>query len=230
MLKSVTILLAVLATAFTGCQLKKLCAKKPPAAPIASFRSGGNGAPLRRIAMLPPHCNQQTASSVNGLEMAFQSELSKTSLFEVVPISHSVMEKEFGHPQISSVDIIPGDFLFRLRSEFGVEGVMFIDITHYFPYQPISIGIRVKLVDATTGKIRWAFDHLFDSSNPETSKEAQEFYTKNSHDTGPVLTDGNPILQSPVRFSKYVAYEVFRSLANAPQVPENAKVVVKTAD
>lgn len=230
MVKSYTLLLAVLATAITGCQLKKLCAKKPPAAPIVSFRSGGGGAPLRRIAMLPPYCNQQTASSVNGLEMTFQAELAKTGLFEVVPITHSTMEKHFGHPQISSVDIIPGDFLFRLRTEYGVEGVLFIDITHYFPYQPISMGIRVKLVDATTGKIRWAFDHLFDSSNPATSEDAQKFYLKNSHDTYPVPTEGNPILQSPIRFSKYVAYEVFRSLENAPQGPENAKVVVQTAD
>ena len=201
MLKSHYFLLALLATSLTSCQLKPFRAAKP-VAPIPSFRADGGGSPIRRIAVLPPYCNQQTASSVNDLEMTFQSELSKTSLFELVPISHAAMEMHFGKPQISSVDIIPGDLLFRLRSEYGVEGVLFIDITHYFPYGPISIGVRVKLVDATTGKIRWAFDHLFDSSNPTTSAEAQQFYLKNSHDRFPLPLDGRPILQSPTRFSK----------------------------
>ena len=193
MLKSHYFLLALLATSLTSCQLKPFRAATP-VAPIPSFRADGGGSPIRRIAVLPPYCNQQTASSVNDLEMTFQSELSKTSLFELVPISHAAMEMHFGKPQISSVDIIPGDLLFRLRSEYGVEGVLFIDITHYFPYGPISIGVRVKLVDATTGKIR------------------------------------RPILQSPTRFSKYVAYEVFRSLKNVPEDPENAKVPPQPAD
>jgi len=229
MFKFYGLLIAILATALTGCSELTLHREHRPE-PIASFRSDGGGAPIRRIAVLPPYCNQQTASSVNDLEMTFQSELTKTSLFELVPITHAAMEMHFGYPQISSVDIIPGDLLFRLRSEYGVEGVMFIDITHYFPYGPISIGIRVKLVDATTGKIRWAFDHLFDSSNPTTSAEAQQFYLKNSHDNYPLPLDGSPILQSPTRFSKYVAYEVFRSLKNIPENPETSKVPVKSAD
>ena len=224
MFKSHPFLILILASTVTGCQIKLLQPHKE-AAPISSFRSDGNGLHIRRIAVLPPFCNEQTASSVNDLSRTFQAELSKTSLFELVPISHAAMEMHFGHPQISSVDIIPGDLLFRLRSEYGVEGVLFIDITHYFPYSPVSIGIRVKLVDATTGKICWAFDHLFDSSNPTTSADAQAFYLKNSKDPQPLPLDGSPILQSPTRFSRYVAYEVFRSLKNVTESSENAKVL-----
>ena len=227
--KQTCFLLATFAMALNGCQVAKVVCHTAPA-PLPSFHADGAGTPMRRVAVLPLYYNQQTAGSMRDMDMTFNEELTKTSLFEVVQISRSDLETHFGWQQMSSVEVLPGNLLARLAAEYGVDGVLFTDVTHYFPYRPVSIGVRAKLVDVNTGQIRWAFDHLFDSSQPDTSDAAQRYYLKNSRDTYPVPLDGSPILQSPSRFSRYVACEMFRSLKNVPQEAESAKVPIKPAD
>jgi hypothetical protein len=220
----------ILATVLNGCQAYKGAVHLQAPAPLPSFHAGGEGMPMRRVAVLPLYCDQETAGSMRGMDMVFNEELAKTSLFEMVPVSREILAAHFGWQETSSVEILPADLLPRLAAEYGVDGVLFMDVTHYFPYQPVSIGVRAKLVDVKTGQIQWAFDHLFDSSQPAVSDAAQRYYVTHSNSNVAVPADGSSILQSPGRFSRYVAGEMFRSLKNVPSQAESAKVIVKPVD
>lgn len=207
---------------------KKICPPPPP--PVSSYHSQVEGIPMRRVAMMPIYSEQLSPNSIRDMETAFNAELTKTSAFEVVPVSREEMESHFGQRQWSSVGIMPGNLLTAIRAEYGVDGVIFTDVTHYFPYRPVSIGVRTKLIDASTGQIRWAFDHLFDSGQMTTSEAARQFYLAHSCENYDLPMDGSTVLQSPARFSKYVAFEVFRSMKNMPHEAELAKVPAKTSD
>ena len=76
------------------------------------------------------------------------------------------------------------------------------------------MGIRTKLVDVTTGKIRWAFDYVFDAGNSSVAEAAKRFQVLYSDPRQPLTTDGGSILLSPARFAKYVACETFASLTH----------------
>ncbi len=225
--------LTILALLLGGCSIfnsghsahnaQNKAAPLPPSAPLPSFHAEGEGIAIRRVVVLPLYYDEQTtAGAVPDMDLAFNAELGKTSLFELVPLSRAELQAEFGKPQFSSVENLPADLLARLRVEYGADGVLFTDITHYFPYHPITIGVRMKLVDTVSGQIHWDFDHLFDSSQPVTSTAAQQFFLKNNPAPVPLPEDGSPILQSPARFSRYVAYEAFRSLQNVSPEQENA--------
>jgi hypothetical protein len=179
---------------------------------IPSFHQDVNAVPMRRVAVLPIDFDQDTESFPNELDLVFHAELTKASAFEVIPISRAELSAHFGIPELSSVQVIPGDLLARLVQDYGVDGVLFTDVTHYYPYRPLAIGVRCKLVDARTGVQRWVFDHLFDSGAPDVAVAAKQFAVQMECEQLPIATDGAGILDSPSQFGKYVAHETYRSL------------------
>lgn len=178
---------------------------------------------MRRVALLPVTCEIPREASLAEVDAALNQELGKTSLFELVPVTRESLDTLVGHRQLSSVEVLPGELLAKLNSTYGVDGVLFTDLTYYRPYQPLAIGLRSKLIDVRTGRIRWAFDHVFDASNLETATAAKGYYVATTPWRLPVEPplpeeSGAPVLQSPSRFAKYVAWEAFRSLLTPNQV------------
>lgn len=217
-MKRIFLLLLLGSALFTGagCQTRRML--NHTLKPAASYHSPAEGIPMRRVAMLPL-AFEHPGAGISDMEQSFQAELSKTGTLEIVPVSHAELEGEFGRREFVSTEKLPADLLAKLAAKYGADGVMFTDVTHYFPYRPISIGIRAKLVDARTGGIRWAFDHVFDSGNPQIAAAAKQFYLEQSFDNSPLKGDGSPILQSPSRFAKFVAHEAYRSLLEKPLNP-----------
>jgi len=178
---------------------------------------------MRRVAVLPVTYEIPREASLGEVDAALTQELAKTTLFELVPVSRESLNALVGHRQVSSVEILPGELLGKLNATYGGDGVLFTDLTYYRPYQPLAIGLRSKLIDVRTGRIRWAFDHLFDASSLETATAAKGYYVATTPwrlPVEPILPEesGAPVLQSPSRFAKYVAWEAFRSLLTPNQV------------
>lgn len=209
---------AGLALALLGCEegtskiRSQVCSVFLPPAPLSSYHDFAGGIAFKRVALLPL-CHESAAGNVpTGLDSCFNAELTKTTMFEVVVITRDEMRSIFGRPEYSSTEVLPGNLLAEIASRFGVDAVMFTEITHFSPYQPIAIGVRAKLVDARSGDIRWAFDHLFDSGRPIVTDDARHFYLHQAQNNLPIHDEGDAVLQSPMRFARYAAWETYRSL------------------
>lgn len=222
----ITLCAATAISLLTGCATRQKVVLKPLPL-IPSYHPEQEGTAIRRVAILPLYCEQDSAGSLRAMDAAFNAELNKTTLFELVPISRAQMEALTTHRQISSVEVLPGDLLQQLVMRYGVDAVLFTDVTHYFPYQPIAVGARSKLVDVRTGQIRWATDYLFDSGKPEVADAARGYYLQNSQTNLPIKDDGTSILQSPARFSQFVAYQTYRTLLNPPTANQT-KIVLNS--
>ncbi len=174
--------------------------------------------PMRRVAMLPLAGGRFSAEALRDVSAAFHSELSRKTLFEVVQVSGADLETICGHRQLSSVEQIPSEVLRSLQERFGVEGILFTDITSFNPYRPVAIGVRAKLVDACSGAITWACDIVFDSGQPAVAETARKFQRKFSDPHRALADDGGSVLLSPARFAKFVANEAFSSLNSSPSM------------
>jgi hypothetical protein len=194
----------------TGCQTSRLV--NNIVTPIVPSYHQDAGGQMRRVAVLPIDFEEGTPAVPENLDLVFHAELSKTSAFEVVPITRAELSSRFGVTGVSSVQAIPRDLLARIVDEYAVDGILFTDVTHYFPYQPVSMGVRCKLVDARSGVERWVFDHVFDSGNPSVAIGAKQFAQDQYSEQIPIASDGSSILESPSQFGKYVAHETYRSL------------------
>jgi hypothetical protein len=214
-LRPLLALVAVVLCSFLagGCQTgKKGVTFVKPLPPQNYFSGEPIGIPMRRVALLPIYNDKYPAEQLRVLDAAFNAELTKKSIFEVVPVSRPAMEGLFGHRQIASVENLPADLLDKLRDRYGVDGIVFTDITHYSPYRPLGIGVRAKLVDAASGEIRWAFDYIFDSGNPAIAQAAKTYQTRYNADNLPIAGDGGTVLISPTRFARFVANQTYVSL------------------
>jgi hypothetical protein len=198
----------------TGCQTGKAVTFVRPPTPQNYFSGEPVGIPIRRVALLPIFNDKYPAEELRVLDTAFNAELTKKSIFEVVPVSRASMESFFGERQVNSVENLPANLLDKLRERYGVDGILFTDITHYSPYRPLAIGVRAKLVDAKSGEIRWAFDYLFDSGNPAMAQAAKVYQARYNLDNQPLASDGGTVLISPARFAKFVANQTYVSLGS----------------
>jgi hypothetical protein len=167
---------------------------------------------MRRVAFLPVYHERFPDHALRDLDSAFNAELAKKTLFEVVPVSRREMEGMIGLREVSSVDKIPGDLFKKLVEHYGVEGVMFTDVTHYSPYRPIAIGVRSKLVDIQSGRIHWASDVLFDSGNAGVAEAARQYSRVLGQDNFPAHGDGGTVLMSPRMFAQFAAHANYISL------------------
>lgn len=166
---------------------------------------------LRRVAILPLHRGRYDHIEMASIEENFRQEIAKRNLFEVVHVTTDTMEEVFGTESFSSVEVLPTKLLSKLHAAYAIDGIMLVDISYYNAYQPVGLGVRVKLLDGHTGELVWATDELFDSANPQISNAARKYYQTQSINQYP-LQKTQTVLHSPTRFSKYVAAAVFASI------------------
>lgn len=179
--------------------------------PTNYYQKGPIPESVRRVAILPLYSDEWDHLDMANLQQNFASALGKRNQFEVVVVESEQVKRIFGEPQVSSVGMIPADEFATLIDTFGADGVLFTDLTSYSPYRPIVMGVRCKLVDSHTGEILWSFDTVFDSGNPSISTAARRFHLDETAPPYP-LQNSSSILQSPLRFSKYVADAAFATL------------------
>jgi hypothetical protein len=207
------ICLAALSSLTTGCESRRsITAQQRPDSPQNWFLPTNPGRVMRRVAMLPVYHARIPGEVLKDIDAALVAELSKKAVFEVVPLSRAEMEGLIGVREISSVERIPGDLFRKLQEQYGVEGVMLTDLTHYSPYRPVSVGVRSKLVDIESGRIHWASDVLLDSSNAGVATAAREYQKVLCRDNFPIQGDGGTVLMSPRLFVKFAAYSNYVSL------------------
>ncbi len=168
-------------------------------------------ASVRRVAVLPLHSDTWQATQVASLETSFLAELQKFERFELVSVTRVQMREQFGAETVLSSAALPADVLARLRAAHGADAVLFEDLTHYTPYQPIAIGVRAKLVSTIDGTVLWSFDALFDGAQPSVAVAARDYYLAQGRPAYP-LENSSGIMQSPSRFAKYVAHAMFGTL------------------
>lgn len=207
------ILLGAAALATTGCQTRrKATVSQRPDAPQNWFLPTNPGRLIRRVAMLPVYHARIPGEALRDIDVALGAELSKKAVFEVVPLSRTEMEGLIGLREVSSVERIPGDLFRKLQEQYGVDGVMLTDLTHYSPYRPVSVGVRSKLIDIESGRIHWASDVLLDSSNAGVAVAAREYQKILCRDNFPIQGDGGTVLMSPRMFVKFAAFSNYASL------------------
>ena len=179
--------------------------------PVNFYQKGPLPDSVRRVAVLPLYSEEWDHLDLTEMQQTFAAELQKRDRFEVVLVSPVQVRQIFGRDQVSSVQSIPADRYNSLIEGFGVDAVLFSDLTSYHPYRPIVMGVRCKLVTSGTADVLWAFDTVFDSGNPSVSTAARRFHLDESAPPYP-LQNSSSILQSPLRYSKYVADAVFATL------------------
>lgn len=166
---------------------------------------------FNRVVVMPCSYEGNAPSILDFVDDVVNQELAQARLFETIRLSTSDCKRIFGKERPNSADSLPDNFFSLLKSETQANGVLFVDIQHFQPYRPLSLGVRAKLVDLNSGDFMWAVDETLDSAHASVIASAQLYQHRNHVRALSRKTSGS-VLQSPRNFTKFVAHALFSSL------------------
>ncbi|HML74737.1 MAG TPA: hypothetical protein PKB02_09605 [Anaerohalosphaeraceae bacterium] len=101
-----------------------------------------------------------------------------------------------------------------VRKQLKVDALIFGTVTRYRSYPQFLVALNIKMIDLRDGKLLWAIEDVWDSTDKNTELRIKEFYETQMRN-GYQPMEWQVVLNSPKAFHKYVIYEVTRTL------PEN---------
>lgn len=169
---------------------------------------------IRRVAVLPlPRLpgSMQQADESEWLGAVWVAELGKRGLFELIPVSHDVLQAFTGRSAWAAEDELPLDFFKRLSQATGCDAVMFASLTAFQSYPPLRVGWKARLVDCSEHQTWWSVDEQFDAGSDAVAAAAVAYARADLNLPNPLLADSG-VLHSPRRFAQYAAHAIAATL------------------
>jgi hypothetical protein len=160
---------------------------------------------IRRLAVLPLVAGPggvYTECGVDSLQPVLRAELAKTRKFELVMVTPEELGDWTGRAAWSADGPLPEDLLNKVRELTGCDAVLFSQLTEYQPYQPVTVGWKLSLVQNTGGRVCWAADEVFDGGDRAVANSAMD-YAWGHFQGQDGVSDPSLILSSPTRFGEY---------------------------
>jgi hypothetical protein len=169
-------------------------------------------ASVHRVLILPVYGGQVAeVDAALALDEVLLGALQKQARFEVVALSREDCQRRFNRPEVSSTALLPSGFMDELAKAYGVDAVLFIDLTIYQPYGSLAVGFRAKLATTQDVRLIWSFDDGFSLADPAVVNSAARFSRNSGASLVPIdMTLGT--MQSPRRFAAYAAEAMFETL------------------
>jgi TolB-like protein len=101
--------------------------------------------------------------------------------------------------------------LAAVRQTLGIDGIMFGTIQRYQPFPHLQMSINLKLIDARSGQLLWAFEDVWDSSDKVVENRMRTFFDQQMR-SGYEPMDWQIMLASPRAFERFVVYEIAQTL------------------
>jgi hypothetical protein len=103
------------------------------------------------------------------------------------------------------------DQMAAIRQTLKCDGVLIGTITEFKPYPHMAVGLRLKLIDLTSGDLLWAIEQIWNSSDKVTVQKIKKYFketkTSSSNDSNERMA-----VISPLEFIKYISYDVAQTL------------------
>lgn len=164
---------------------------------------------IRRVLLLPFEYTTDREAVIDEVTEAFVVELRKIGSFEVVVPAGDKTSS------LSAQDVwVKGSINFAsiltLRNNYDVDAIILGNITHYRPYEPMLLGVKVGMISTDTGEVVWSADGVFDSNENEVAVMVKQYF-ENTHQKSS-LYGWKLILLSMRRYSQFVANQLTKTI------------------
>jgi hypothetical protein len=101
--------------------------------------------------------------------------------------------------------------LANIRSALKCDALLVGTITEYKPYPHLAVGLRLKMIDLSDGRLVWGYEQIWDTADRTCQQRAERYYqSEKSADFG--LLRKKLISASSIEFLKFVSFEVSQTL------------------
>lgn len=171
---------------------------------------------VQRIAIMPVANRSNVPAAAEQVQLALVNELQKSGRFEVVQVREDSQDPKA--EEVFASGKFDEEKLLLVKHRYQVQGVLFVQVTHYSGYNPPQLGLSMLLVSPAEGVVISALDGLWDMRDTGVLGRARHY--ANQHLTFPDSLFGDDrILDSPQTFQRFVAYEVAQVIETATHKP-----------
>ena len=190
-----------------GCQ----ATLPPKSSSSLSFNKSAsfNTVQIRRVLLLPFEYTTDREAVIDEITEAFVVELRKIGGFEVV-VPTGDKSLLFLEQDVWVKGSINSDSALALRNKYDVDAIIFGNITHYRPYEPMLLGVKVSMISTDTGDVVWSADGVFDSNENDVAELVKQYF-ENTHQKSS-LYGWKLILLSMRRYSQFVANQLTETI------------------
>ena len=169
-----------------------------------------NNASVHRVLLVPFAFETNREKVVNEVTEAFFVELQKSTKFDVV-LPHEFPDKLLPQNDLWIKGLVRAETVIEAKKRFKVDAIIFGTITHYKPYEPPILGIKVGMFSTVTGNVIWTADTILDSSEASVVQLVRTYYRRN-YQRKQSLYGWKIILVSMKRYAQFAAHQVITTL------------------
>ncbi len=101
--------------------------------------------------------------------------------------------------------------LVTMRDTLKCNGLLVGTVTEYQPYPHMLIGLRLKLLDLTDGRLLWGLEQVWDCADRSVQQRIKTYFREQLK-SGLAPLGEELVAISSLNFARYVAYEVAQTL------------------
>ncbi len=201
------ILLFMAIMGIQGCEMPTRMVESP----VSFYKSGEyNNSYVQRVLLVPFTYETGREKVVKEVTEAFFVELQKNAKYDVV-MPHEFHEAFLKQDDLWVKGLVRPETIIEAKKRYQVDAIMFGTITHYKPYEPPVLGIKMSMFSTTSGNVIWNSDTIFDSSEATITKLAKIYYKENFQEKQS-LYGWKLILLSSERYAQFIAHHVVATL------------------
>lgn len=165
---------------------------------------------VNRVLLVPFAFETDREKVVNEVTEAFSVELQKSTKFDVV-LPHGFPDELLRQNDLWTKGLVRAETVIEAKNKFKVDAIIFGTITHYKPYEPPVLGMKVGMFSTITGNVIWTADTILDSSDASVVRLVKDYYRAN-YQRKQSLYGWKIILLSTKRYAQFVAHQIITTL------------------
>ena len=169
-----------------------------------------NNTGVHRVLLVPFTYETNREKVVNEVTEAFSIELQKSAKFDIV-LPHGFPEELLLQNDLWNKGLVRAETVIEAKKRFKVDAIIFGTITHYKPYEPPILGMKVGMFSTVTGNVIWTADTILDSSEATVIRLVKTYYRTN-YQRKQSLYGWKIILLSMKRYAQFAAHQVIATL------------------
>jgi hypothetical protein len=165
---------------------------------------------VNRVLLVPFAFETNREKVVNEVTEAFSIELQKSTKFDVV-LPHGFPDELLQQNDLWTKGLVRAETVIEAKNRFKVDAIIFGTITHYKPYEPPILGMKVGMFSTVTGNVIWTADTILDSSDASVVRLVKDYYRAN-YQREQSLYGWKIVLLSTKRYAQFAAHQVITTL------------------
>ena len=170
---------------------------------VFSYYTGDTNS-VNRVVYFPLYYSTRVGRSAERFNDGLAGSFRELGQMEVIIATHLQRDQLLQHDPLE-VNHISSENLRSIFQRFNCDAVIIGRIEQYDSYDPISIGLRCKMVSCLDGSVVWSAAGHFDSKRADIQDDIRDWYESTIGINRPSLTGWQGTMQSPTLYARYVS-------------------------